>query len=434
MQTDGASQLVSTPALWTLIDRALTSDGADQLVTNPALWKLINGALESGGADALVNSPVVWTLIDKTIASDGAERLIHSSALWTLIDKALESNKAEWLVAKLFDSGLADQVVDRLLASNAVWRLIDEVAASPAVTAAVTQQGLSFADQFGGELRARARHADDWILHKARRDSNGDGTSPAGSESARPAAVGQHASPADPTEIGPDNVVPAWPPADADRLIATAPLAIGDTSIPAVPATSADAVYAEPRYIGIVARTLGFTVDAMLICAAGLIVGFAVALIVTVAHLPSTWKIATVVAGGIAFTLWAMIYFVVFWTTTGQTPGARIMQFRVLPTKGYELKLRRAIVRAVGLVAAAIPLFAGYLPIGFGRKRRGLQDYLARTIVVDAPQQSVADVRRIAAQVKRTRAPVPSGDATDTPDRRASHDGDQITRPGAPER
>ena len=397
---DGVGRLVNSGALWKLIDQALQSDGAAGVVDNAALWKLITGALESGGADALVNSPALWTLIDTAIASYGAERMIHSSALWTLIDKALESENAEALVAKLFDSGLADQFVDRLLTSKAVWRLVDEIAASPAVTAAVTQQGLGFADQVGGELRARARRADDWILHKARRDSNGDGTSPSGNESARPTA--------------------------GDTLVPVAPVTTGDTSIPAVPATGADAVRAEPRYIGIVARTLGFTVDAMLICAAAFIVEFGVALIVTVAHLPSGWKSAMVVVGGIVFALWAMVYFVAFWTTTGQTPGARIMHFRVVPRKGDELKPRLAIVRAIGLVLAAIPLFAGYLPIAIGRKRRGLQDYLARTIVVDAPQQSVADVRRAAAQAKRTRALILSGDATDTPDGHASHDGDQI--------
>ena len=151
--------------------------------------------------------------------------------------------------------------------------------------------------------------------------------------------------------------------------------------------------------------------------------GFAAAVIVTVAHLPSSWKSVVVVVGAIVFALWAMVYFVAFWTTTGQTPGARLMQFQVVPRKGDKLKPRRAIVRAIGLVLAAIPLFAGYLPIAIGRKRRGLQDYLARTIVVDAPQQSVADVRRIAAQAKRTRALILSGDATDTPDGHASHHG-----------
>ena len=384
------------------------------------MWVLINAVLASDDAEQLLSDGRLWDLIDKALQSEGASQLVNRPGLWTLIDKALESENAEALVAKLFDSGLADHLVDRLLTSKAVWHLVDEVAASPAVTAAVTQQGLSFADQVGDELRARARHADDWILHKARGDRTGDGTSPSGSESARPSAAGRHESPAVPPGSGSDIVAPTEPPADADTLMPTAPLTTGDTLIPAVPATGADAVPAEPRYIGIVARTLGFTVDAMLICAAGLIVGFAVALIVNVAHLPSGWKTAITVVGGVVFALWAMVYFVAFWTTTGQTPGARIMQFRVVPTKGYELKPRRAILRTVGLVLAAIPLFAGYLPIAIGRKHRGLQDYLARTIVVDAPQQSVADVRRIAAQLKRTRALVAAGDATDTPDGRGS--------------
>ena len=123
--------------------------------------------------------------------------------LWTLIGKALESENAEALVARLFESGLADQFIDRLLTSKAVWRLVNEIAASTAVTAAVTQQGLGFADQVGDELRARSRQADDWILYKARRDSNGDGTSPPGNESARSAAGHLQALPAVAPRIGP---------------------------------------------------------------------------------------------------------------------------------------------------------------------------------------------------------------------------------------
>ena len=244
----------------------------------------------------------------------------------------------------------------------------------------MTQQSLGFADQVGDELRARARQADDWILHKSRGNGKSDGTA----------------------------------------------VTSGDTSITAAPATGAEAASAEPRYIGIVARTLGFTVDAMLILAAALIVGFAAWVIVAVAHLPDSWKSAMVIVAGIVFALWAMVYFVAFWTTTGQTPGARLLQFRVVPRKGDELKPRRAIVRAIGLVLAAIPLFAGYLPIAIGRKRRGLQDYLARTMVVDAPQQSVADARRVVAQAKRTRALILSGDAADTSDGHASPDDEQI--------
>jgi hypothetical protein len=55
------------------------------------------------------------------------------------------------------------------LASPALWRLVDEIAASPAVTAAITQQSLGFADQVEEQVRMRSRGADDWLEQKVRR-------------------------------------------------------------------------------------------------------------------------------------------------------------------------------------------------------------------------------------------------------------------------
>jgi len=40
-------------------------------------------------------------------------------------------------------------------------------------------------------------------------------------------------------------------------------------------------------------------------------------------------------------------------------------------------------VRLVGVVLATIPLFAGFLPILFTDRRRGLADWLADTVVVN---------------------------------------------------
>jgi hypothetical protein len=45
-------------------------------------------------------------------------------------------------------------------------------------------------------------------------------------------------------------------------------------------------------------------------------------------------------------------------------------------------------------VLAALPLLAGYLMILFDGRRRGLQDRLARTLAVDAPELSLAEQRR----------------------------------------
>ena len=60
-------------------------------------------------------------------------------------------------------------LAQRLGESEALWGLIDEIAQSPAVLAAVSQQGRRFADQVGDEMRTRSRRADDWLERAARR-------------------------------------------------------------------------------------------------------------------------------------------------------------------------------------------------------------------------------------------------------------------------
>ncbi len=74
-------------------------------------------------------------------------------------------------------------------------------------------------------------------------------------------------------------------------------------------------------------------------------------------------------------------YFVVFWTTTGQTPGSRVMRIRVLREDGDHLRWFRALVRLGGMVIS-LPLFWGYLPILTSTRRRGVPDVLAGTVVV----------------------------------------------------
>ncbi len=112
-------------------------------------------------------------VVDRVLASDELERVltatIESARVQAALITALSSDAAGRLVDAAFDSGLVDRVVERLPTSRAVWDLIDEVAASPAVTAAISQQGLGFADQMGDEVRERSRKADDWAERRARR-------------------------------------------------------------------------------------------------------------------------------------------------------------------------------------------------------------------------------------------------------------------------
>jgi uncharacterized RDD family membrane protein YckC len=91
---------------------------------------------------------------------------------------------------------------------------------------------------------------------------------------------------------------------------------------------------------------------------------------------------------GVGLTLIAGIYFVTFWSGAGQTPGMRLLGLRLWGPRGDPPPLGRSLVRGVGTAIAIIPLFAGYLPVLFDRRRRGLPDFLAGTVVVydDGPE------------------------------------------------
>ena len=72
-------------------------------------------------------------------------------------------------MSRVIDSRLLDEVFTRLLESEELWLLVEEIARSPAVTEAITQQSLGFADQVGDEVRNRSGNADVWLERVARR-------------------------------------------------------------------------------------------------------------------------------------------------------------------------------------------------------------------------------------------------------------------------
>ena len=90
-------------------------------------------------------------------------------------------------------------------------------------------------------------------------------------------------------------------------------------------------------------------------------------------------------AGSLLGVAWIIVgggYFVLFWSAAGQTPGMRLTRLRVQRPGGGGISIGRAIVRAVGLALAIIPLFAGFIPALFDERRRALPDYLAGTVVL----------------------------------------------------
>lgn len=168
---------------------------------------------------------------------------------------------------------------------------------------------------------------------------------------------------------------------------------------PAAPGATGVVVAAEPapvRYVGLATRVISFAIDAAVVNLVAVVVGLGASLILSLLHLPSVIKAILVVIGSVAYIVWIVGYFVMFWSTTGQTPGARLMQIRVVTADGGRVKPHRALIRCAGVLLAAIPLFAGFVLILFDDKRRGFQDRFAGTLVIEATQLSIAETRRAA--------------------------------------
>jgi uncharacterized RDD family membrane protein YckC len=135
-------------------------------------------------------------------------------------------------------------------------------------------------------------------------------------------------------------------------------------------------------YGGLVTRGLAFAVDIVLVAATFAV---AAALVKTVGdvfggHLRPEWLAQTL--AGIGLALVAVLYFVGFWSTAGQTPGMRLLGLRVVSYTHAPPGVGRSAVRVLGLALSVVLCFAGFLPALVDGRRRALQDFLARTVVV----------------------------------------------------
>ncbi len=163
-------------------------------LANAALKPLAKAAtkqLASAGTAALeAGVQLERRAVDLVLESDELERILVTTVdhprVQSSLNATLSSDGGKQLIAVLFESGAIDELLDRLLVSEALWRLvdglieglserealwrlIDEIASSPAVTAAITQQSLGFAEEVRDDVRSRSRRADDWLARVVRR-------------------------------------------------------------------------------------------------------------------------------------------------------------------------------------------------------------------------------------------------------------------------
>jgi uncharacterized RDD family membrane protein YckC len=134
-------------------------------------------------------------------------------------------------------------------------------------------------------------------------------------------------------------------------------------------------------YGGIATRAVALAIDMALAHVIVFALGAVVALVGSLAG-DATLNTLEQVLAACAWIFVVGTYFIVFWSTAGQTPGMRAMGLRVVDARGEHPGTARSALRLVGLVLAIIPLGAGFLPVLVDERRRALQDFLARTLVV----------------------------------------------------
>jgi uncharacterized RDD family membrane protein YckC len=132
---------------------------------------------------------------------------------------------------------------------------------------------------------------------------------------------------------------------------------------------------------GAATRLMALALDAGIINAVFLIVSGLFALAASVVF-PN--EAVVVAVGATTWAIGAGLYFLIFWATSGQTPGMRLMGIRLLTPGSPEIGAWRAIERLVGVGLCALTLGIGLLPILFTKRRRGLQDWTSGLEVVYA--------------------------------------------------
>ena len=189
--------------------------------------------------------------------------------------------------------------------------------------------------------------------------------------------------------VPPVDPSPPAPPAPVEPRRAAPPAPVARAAAAAAPRLAAEAQAASRSpYAGLATRALAFETDAIVVN----VVGWAVAGIVTLGlsllDVPAGVEDTLLALGALGGVLWSSGYFVFFWSTTGQTPGNRLLRIRVLDARtGSPPRARRALLRLIVLPLSAVPLCAGFLLILVDGRRRALHDRIARTVVADVADE-----------------------------------------------
>jgi hypothetical protein len=163
-----ADAVLDGPALERVLDRLEAADVAERVVD-----RVLSDGIAEHIAVRVLEGPELPRLVELGMSSEHLEAAVvaalESPGAERLLARAVESPAMERLVFQVIESRLLDETFRRLLESPELWVMVEEIARSPAVTEAITQQSLGFADQLAAEVRKGSTGADDWLERTARR-------------------------------------------------------------------------------------------------------------------------------------------------------------------------------------------------------------------------------------------------------------------------
>jgi uncharacterized RDD family membrane protein YckC len=135
------------------------------------------------------------------------------------------------------------------------------------------------------------------------------------------------------------------------------------------------------RLAGLFTRAVAFTLDAVVINGAALVLGAGVAFALSLFGISVDTPLRSALGLG-GWLVAVSLYFAFFWTILGQTPGMRAMGLRVIAPTGRAPSRGQSARRLVGMAACVLTLGVGFLLILLDERRRGLHDRVAGTLVV----------------------------------------------------
>ena len=135
--------------------------------------------------------------------------------------------------------------------------------------------------------------------------------------------------------------------------------------------------------IGFGRRLVATLIDGVLLAAFTFIVAFAIGFVGIFVQMFNPYEplplAELIILSGLVL---SVIYYVGYWSKSGQTIGNTLLGIKVVTKDGSQLSGGKAFLRYIGYLVSAIVLSIGFLWAAFDRKRQGWHDKIAGTYVI----------------------------------------------------